>query len=71
MRYTNFYTLYDELVRPVTNAALHDGATNVLIQSQCPLRVVDHVGLALDGTTYDGIHDALRGAPIALNCLAI
>ncbi len=50
---------------------LRDGAVNVLIQSQCPLRVVDHVGLALDGTTYDGVHDALRGAPINLNCLAL
>lgn len=71
VHYTNLYTLQDELVRPVQNAALHDGATNVLIQSQCPLRVVDHVGLALDGTTYDGVHDALRGAPISLNCFAL
>jgi triacylglycerol esterase/lipase EstA (alpha/beta hydrolase family) len=71
VRYTNLYTLEDELVRPVANAALHDGAVNVLIQSQCPLRIVDHVGLALDGTTYDGIHDALRGAPISLNCFAL
>jgi triacylglycerol lipase len=72
VHYTDFYTVADELVRPVQNAALRSGgATNVLIQSQCPLRVVDHVGLALDGTTYDGIHDALRGAPINLNCLAV
>ncbi|HEV8557998.1 MAG TPA: alpha/beta fold hydrolase [Actinophytocola sp.] len=71
VRYTNLYTLEDELVRPVANAALHDGAVNVLIQSQCPLRIVDHIGLALDGTTYDGVHDALRGAPISLNCFAI
>jgi triacylglycerol lipase len=71
VHYTNLYTLEDELVRPVQNAALHDGAVNVLIQSQCPLRVVDHVGLALDGTAYDGVHDALRGAPINLNCLAL
>jgi triacylglycerol lipase len=72
VHYTDFYTLEDELVRPVQNAALRTGGpTNVLIQSQCPLRVVDHVGLALDGTTYDGIHDALRGAPISLNCLAL
>lgn len=71
VRYTNLYTLFDELVRPVENAALRDGATNVLIQSQCLLRTPDHVALALDGTTYDGVHDALRGAPINLNCFAL
>jgi len=71
VRYTNLYTIYDELVRPVDNAALRDGATNVLIQSQCPFRVLGHIGLALDGTAYDGIHDALRGARIDLNCLAV
>lgn len=71
VRYTNLYTIYDELVQPVGNAALFDGATNVLVQWQCPLRVVAHVGLALDGTVYDGVHDALRGAPISLNCWAL
>ncbi|HEU5471117.1 MAG TPA: alpha/beta fold hydrolase [Actinophytocola sp.] len=71
VRYTNLYTVLDELVRPIDNATLRDGATNVLIQSRCPLRVVDHIGLPLDGTTYTGITDALRGAPITLNCFAI
>jgi len=71
VRYTNLYTALDELVRPVANAALRDGATNVLIQSQCPLRVVEHVGLALDGTVYDGVHDALLGRPVQLNCFAV
>jgi len=71
VRYTNLYTAWDELVRPVTNAALNDGATNVLIQSQCPFRAVAHVGLALDGTVYDGVHDALLGRPIQLNCTAV
>lgn len=71
VRYTTLYTAYDELVRPVDNAALRDGATNVLIQSRCPLRIVGHAALALDGTTYDGIHDALRGAPVNLDCWAV
>ena len=71
VRYTNFYTSLDELVRPVQNAALADGATNVRIQSQCPLRPVEHVGLALDGTVYSGIHDALNGDPITLDCFAV
>lgn len=70
VRYTNLYTALDELVRPVDNASLRDGATNVLIQSQCPFRAVGHVGLALDGTVYDGVHDALLGGPIQLNCFA-
>lgn len=70
VRYTNIYTKYDELVRPVANASLADGATNVLVQSQCPARFVAHVGLALDGTVYDGVHDALAGEPIDLNCWA-
>ncbi|HEY0448849.1 hypothetical protein [Actinophytocola sp.] len=42
----------------------------MLIQSQCPFRAVAHVGLALDGTVYDGVHDALLGQPIRLNCWA-
>ncbi|MGB3442619.1 MAG: alpha/beta fold hydrolase [Actinophytocola sp.] len=71
VRYTNLYTALDELVRPVANASLRDGATNVLIQSQCPVRAVAHVGLALDGTVYDGVHDALLGNPIRLNCFAV
>jgi triacylglycerol lipase len=71
VRYTNLYTALDELVRPVANAGMKDGATNVLIQSQCPFRAVGHVGLALDGTVYDGVHDALLGRQIQLNCFAV
>lgn len=71
VRYTNLYTSLDELVRPVDNAALQDGATNVRIQSQCPFRLVEHVGLALDGTVYSGIHDALAGEPVTLDCYAV
>jgi len=71
VRYTNFYSNLDELVRPVANAALEDGATNVKIQSQCPVRIVEHVGLALDGTVYTGIRQALAGQPIHLDCWAV
>lgn len=70
VRYTNLYTTLDELVRPVENATLHDGATNIMIQSQCPFRAVAHVGLALDGTVYSGVREALAGAPIRLDCWA-
>lgn len=71
VRYTNLYTVYDELVQPVGNAKMNDGATNVLVQSHCPARWVAHVGMALDGTVYDGVADALSGAPVRLNCFAV
>lgn len=70
VRYTNLYTAYDELVRPVTNATLADGATNVKVQSQCWFRVVGHVGLILDGAVYSGVRQALEGQRIRLSCWA-
>ncbi|MFG2007460.1 esterase/lipase family protein [Micromonospora sp. NPDC048868] len=71
VRWTAVRTLQDELVRPVDNAKLADGVTNVLIQSACPLRVVGHLGLVLDGTTYTVIRQALRDQPIRPNCFAL
>jgi triacylglycerol lipase len=71
VRYTNIYTSYDELVRPVENATMRDGATNVRVQSQCWLRVVGHLGLIVDGTVYSGVQDALAGRAITLNCWAL
>jgi triacylglycerol esterase/lipase EstA (alpha/beta hydrolase family) len=71
VRWTAVRTLQDELVRPVDNATLADGATNVLIQSHCPLRIVGHVGLVLDGTTYTVIRDALTDSPIRPDCFAL
>ncbi|WP_334143278.1 esterase/lipase family protein [Rhabdothermincola sp.] len=71
VKYTNIYTAQDELVRPVTNATLRDGAENVKVQDQCWLRVVGHLGLILDGTVYDGVRDALRNEPVRFNCWAL
>ncbi|PZF86574.1 esterase/lipase family protein, partial [Micromonospora deserti] len=71
VRYTTIRTIQDELVRPVGNAALADGATNVLIQAWCPVRVVGHLGLAFDGTTYSVIRGALADAPVRPNCFAL
>ena len=71
IRYTAVRTLQDELVRPVDNARLNDGATNVLVQSACPLRVVGHLGLVLDGTVYTIVRQALTDAAIRPNCLAL
>ncbi|SCL37274.1 Lipase (class 2) [Micromonospora rhizosphaerae] len=71
VRWTTVRTWQDELVRPVGNAALSDGATNVLIQAWCPLRVVGHLGLILDGTTYTVVRQALTDAAIRPNCFAL
>ena len=71
VRYTNIYTAFDELVRPVTNATLQDGATNVKVQSKCWARTVGHLGLILDGTVYSGVRQALQGQSINLNCWAV
>ncbi|SCE91330.1 Lipase (class 2) [Micromonospora viridifaciens] len=71
VRWTTVRTWQDELVRPVDNAMLADGATNVLVQAWCPLRVVGHVGLVLDGTTYTVVRQALAGAAIRPDCFAI
>ncbi|MCR3750096.1 Triacylglycerol esterase/lipase EstA, alpha/beta hydrolase fold [Lentzea californiensis] len=70
VRYTNLYTRFDALVRPIDNARMNDGATNVLVQSQCPYRVVVHLGMPFDGTVYSGVQDALQGRAIALDCSA-
>ncbi|MEU7618337.1 alpha/beta fold hydrolase [Micromonospora rifamycinica] len=71
VRWTTIRTNQDELVRPVGNATLADGATNVLVQASCPLRVVGHLGLVLDGTTYTVVRQALTDAPIRPDCLAL
>ncbi|WBB67339.1 alpha/beta fold hydrolase [Micromonospora sp. WMMD812] len=71
VRYTTVRTVQDELVRPTQNATLADGATNVLIQAYCPLRLVGHLGLVLDGTTYTVIRGALADAGVNPNCFAL
>ncbi|MFI2712554.1 lipase family alpha/beta hydrolase [Micromonospora sp. NPDC018662] len=71
VRWTTLRTWQDELVRPVDNAVLADGATNVLVQAWCPLRVVGHLGLVLDGTTYTAVRQALAGVAIRPNCFAV
>ncbi|MGB2570597.1 lipase family alpha/beta hydrolase [Micromonospora citrea] len=71
VRWTTVRTWQDELVRPVGNASLADGATNVLIQGWCPLRVVGHLGLVLDGTTYTVVRQVLTDRAIWPNCFAL
>lgn len=71
VRYTTIRTLQDELVRPTQNATLADGAVNALVQTWCPVRIVGHLGLVLDGTTYTMVQDALADRSITPNCFAI
>ncbi len=71
VQYTAIFTQWDELVRPVWNASLNDGATNALLQSFCWLRVVGHLGLILDGSVYGLVRTALLGQRLSTNCFAI
>ncbi len=72
VEYTNFYTIYDELVRPVANASLSgNGSTNLMIQRQCWFRFVEHLGMILDGAVYSGVEDALEHRRTWLNCWAV
>ena len=68
--YTNFTTIWDELVIPYTSGFLrNDGNnTNVTVQAQCPFRFVEHIGVAFDAAVYSGIVDALRHEPVRLSC---
>ena len=70
-RYVSIYTIFDELVQPYTNSKLFDGASNVSLQSKCPLRVVGHLGLILDGAVYGLVRSALAGGSITTNCFAL
>lgn len=74
VRYTNIATVYDEFVVPYTSAFMSpaDGnVVNVTVQSQCWLRFVGHLGLALDGAVFSGVVDALEHRRVTLNCFAL
>ncbi|MER3395775.1 MAG: lipase [Acidimicrobiia bacterium] len=75
VKYTTVYTAYDELVQPYWNAALKNSPVmNVKIQSICPFRVVGHLGLVIDGTTYQIARAALRDqvpSSSNVNCWAL
>lgn len=71
VEYSSFYTVFDEIVVPYTSAIMADGATNVKIQAQCPLRYVEHIAGIHDGTVFSGFLDALAHRAITLNCFAL
>jgi len=60
--YTSIYTLTaDEIAFPQLPRSVSEqggGATNVPIQSICPVRVVDHVGTTADAAAYAVVLDA-------------
>jgi triacylglycerol lipase len=59
--YTSVYSLTDELVTPQlpkSVSAQGGGATNVPIQSICPVRVVDHIQALADAVAYAVVVDA-------------
>ena len=53
-------TDHDEVVTPYTNAFLN-GATNVLLQNQCPSDPVGHIGMFEDGPAMQDTLNALGG----------
>jgi triacylglycerol esterase/lipase EstA (alpha/beta hydrolase family) len=60
--YTSIYSLTDNLATPQlprSVSAQGDGATNVPIQSICPVRVVDHYQTLADAVAYAVVVDAL------------
>lgn len=68
--YTTIYTLFDGFVRPIESASLRDGATNVSLQSECPGRIVTHLGLILDGAVYSIIESVLASGAVDADCWA-
>lgn len=72
VRYTGFTTRLDEIVVPYTNALLGgDGSVDVVVQQQCPLRIVEHLAMPTDAAVQGGVVDALEGRPVTLDCDAL
>ncbi len=61
-KYVVIETKYDEVVTPYTNAFLR-GATNILIQNQCPFDFVGHIGMAFDGVVAQDVLNQLQNSP--------
>ncbi|MCI0570955.1 MAG: hypothetical protein L0Y66_09395 [Myxococcaceae bacterium] len=71
VKYTAFASTQDELVDPDAHSFLADGATNVYVQSLCPLRYVYHLDFLYDGAVYGMVRSALQEQPISTNCYAL
>ncbi len=58
---TSVISLTDEVVTPPSTVPLA-GATNIVVQSRCPGRIVGHVGMVYDAVVYAIVLDALTHA---------
>jgi triacylglycerol esterase/lipase EstA (alpha/beta hydrolase family) len=66
--YTVISTKYDEVVTPYTSQAV-TGATNIVIQNQCPIDFDGHAGLAFDHIALRDVLNALDPAhPVSPLC---
>ena len=69
--YTVIESRYDEVVTPYTSAFL-SGATNILLQNQCPLDLSDHLEIAADPVALADVLNALDPAhPVRVPCLTV
>lgn len=61
--YTSIYTLFDGLVQPYPIARI-EGGSNILLQSVCPGRYVDHGSIVFDAVMYQlTLHALTRPGP--------
>jgi triacylglycerol esterase/lipase EstA (alpha/beta hydrolase family) len=61
--YTVIETRYDEIVTPYTTALLNGSAvTNIILQNQCALDFVDHIGIGYDPIALRDVLNALDPA---------
>ncbi|MBO1768317.1 alpha/beta fold hydrolase [Allobranchiibius sp. GilTou38] len=60
VHYTVIETRLDDVVTPYTNAFLKGpGATNIVLQQQCPLDGTDHLGIIYDNNAIQDVLNAL------------
>lgn len=72
--YTSISTKFEEVVIPYTSAFMDtaDGnVTNITVQDQCWFRFPEHLAIIANGAVIDGVLDALRDAPVRMNCWAV
>jgi triacylglycerol esterase/lipase EstA (alpha/beta hydrolase family) len=61
--YTVITTRYDEVVTPYTSAFLSGpGVRNIVVQSQCPADVTEHIGISYDPIALHDVRNALDPA---------
>jgi hypothetical protein len=68
--YTMIMTRYDELVFPYTSGEM-EGATNIVVQDQCPADPSEHLALAFNPLVLQDIRNALDPAHrVDVDCLS-